>query len=121
MPAFRIRSFAIIMTTALAACGMMPWQHPTTARAQDVPPPEPAQGATSPAQCWAIAAPVPGAEPPAMVMMNKCTGETWLLAKTVTREPKPNVVGAYVYRWHPISKPGDAGEAEFSMPSASQR
>jgi hypothetical protein len=56
-----------------------------------------------------------------MVMMNKCTGDTWLLAKVLTHEPKPNVMGAYVYRWRPISKPTDAGEAEFSTPSASQR
>ena len=120
MDAFRIRSFAI-KKIALAAFCMLPWQHPTAARAQDVPPSVPAPGATSPAPCWEIVAPVRGTEPPAMVMMNKCTGDTWLLAKVLTHEPKPNVMGAYVYRWRPISKPTDAGEAEFSTPSASQR
>ncbi len=120
MDASRIGSFPI-MKTALAASCILLWQHPTAARAQDVPPPVPAPGATSPAPCWEIVAPVHGTEPPAMVMINKCTGETWLLAKVLTRESKPNVMDTYVYRWRSLSKPSDAGEAEFSTPSASQR
>lgn len=120
MDVSRIEAFSI-MKTALAASCMLFWQYPTAARAQDVPPSVPAPGAISPAPCWEIVAPVRGTEPPTMVMMNKCTGETWLLAKVLTREPQPNVMGTYVYRWRPISKPTDAGEAEFSTPSASQR
>ena len=41
--------------------------------------------------------------------------------KVVTRTATATTPGAYVYRWHPIARPEDAGEAEFPVPSVPPR
>jgi len=105
----------------IAVVTVMLLLHPTAVRAQDPPPPASPQGAPSPVQCWEIVAPMRGADPPTMVMLNRCTGDTWLLAKVSTREATATAPGSYVYRWRPISKAGDASETDFPVPSVSLR
>jgi hypothetical protein len=109
----------------LGALAVMAPLHPSAARAQAEPPPAAPQGAppqaAAPAPCWEIVAPVAGTDPPTMVMLNRCTGDTWLLAKEVTRAARPTAPGTYVYRWRRIAKTDEPSAADFSIPSASLR
>ena len=119
-PARRVRPPMLWLLGIAVALAAMPWLDSATTRAQDVPPPPAPQAAPPPQPCWEIVAPVAGTDPPAMVMLNRCTGDTWLLAKEVTRGTQPTAPGAYVYRWRRIMKTDD-GAAGFPLPSASRR
>jgi hypothetical protein len=119
-PARRVRPPMLSLLWIAVALAAMPWLDSTSTRAQDVPPPPAPQAAPPPQPCWEIVAPVAGTDPPAMVMLNRCTGDTWLLAKEVTREAQPTAPGTYVYRWRRIMKTDDGGAAGFPLPSASR-
>jgi len=78
-----------------------------------------AQDATS---HWQIITPaVQGIDPLAMVMLNRCTGKTWLLAKVTVREGRSDASSPmYVYRWRPITTDNE-GEAAMPMRQSTPR
>ena len=73
-------------------------------------------------QCWQIISPaVQGIDPLAMVMLNRCTGKTWLLAKVTVREGRSDASSPmYVYRWRPITIDNE-GEAAMPMRQSTPR
>jgi hypothetical protein len=112
---------AVATRTIGPALSFMLWLHPSAAQAQEIPPPGQPQSTPPPVQCWEVVTPMRGTDSPTMVMLNRCTGDSWLLAKVSVREATPTTTGAFVYRWRRISKPDDAKEAEFPIPSVPLR
>lgn len=58
--------------------------------------------AASPA-CWLI---IPGVEkvaPNGPILLNRCNGATWVLARTTTTPAAGKTLEEYTYRWYPIS------------------
>ena len=47
------------------------------------------------------------------IMVNKCTGETWMLVYTSFVDEKGNKTGTFTYRWSPLSSK-NYGEPELS-------
>lgn len=75
------------------------------ARAQQAPP----------TQCWEIVSPNSKDVPSGPILINKCTGKSWFLAKVAAPEAKADAPGTYVLRWRPITM-DDTGEVTFTMP-----
>jgi hypothetical protein len=73
---------------------------PPSAHAQDA--------STNP--CWEVTAP---SVQRLLLLINKCTGKTWLLIKVNVRKAKSGLPGVYTYRWRPITA-DDTGEPTFS-------
>jgi hypothetical protein len=90
-----------------ALCALLP----ASAGAQEAPTNPPINPPTN--QCWEVVSRGTGAAQPFPILVNKCTGKTWLLAKVNTQEPKDGMPGAYAYRWRPITS-DDNGEITFS-------
>jgi hypothetical protein len=90
---------AILVTLALSPALSL------NARAQQV----------SPAQCWDIVSPNSKEVSYAPILIDKCTGKSWFLAKVTTQGTKADAPGTYVYRWRPITM-DDVGETTFTMP-----
>ena len=59
--------------------------------------------------CWKIVAPAQNMSPFAPMLLDRCTGKTWLMVRERIPGSKPASVS---YRWAPIL-PSDAGEAVF--------
>src|SRR4051794_28072094 len=68
--------------------------------------------------CFDVASAGQGAQPASMILVNKCTGYTWLLTRNALADDKGKVTGAFSYRWHPIAV--GTGEAQLSYPSAKE-
>jgi hypothetical protein len=88
-----------VTAIGFALCALLPLK----ARAQESP--------TNP--CWEVATPGPDVARRFPILINKCTGKTWLLTKVEVREAKSGLPGAYVYRWRPIAT-DDNGEVTIS-------
>jgi len=101
----RTSSICLLATAALAAAS-------PSLRAQEAAPQSPAT------QCWSIITPQASVAPYGLILLDKCTGKTWLLSKIVKREKlpaNPNEKAkqdTFTYRWRPIPK-DDTGEATF--------
>jgi hypothetical protein len=82
--------------------------------AQEAAPQSPA------AQCWKIVSPQANVAPYGLILLDQCTGKTWLLSKIVKREKRPENPNekakpdTFTYRWRPIPK-DDTGEPVFDM------
>src|SRR5215831_17176900 len=80
-------------------------------RAQEAAP----QGPTT--QCWKIVGHA-NAAPYGLILLDQCTGKTWLLTKVFTRETPPADPNqkpkrdSFTYQWLPITRP-DTGELKF--------
>ena|SRR6516165_10441457 len=98
------------VTCLLAACALA--TACAGSRAQDAAPQGPAT------QCWKIVSPQANVAPYGLILLNQCTGKTWLLSKIVKREKRPENPNekakpdTFTYRWRPITK-DDTGEAVF--------
>jgi hypothetical protein len=88
-----------VTAIGFALCALLPLK----TRAQEAP--------TNP--CWEVIAAGPNATQRSPILINKCTGKTWLLAKVEVREAKSGLSGAYAYRWRPIATE-DNGEVTIS-------
>jgi hypothetical protein len=77
-----------------------------------LPPAIAAESLPGVAACWEI---VPGVNSPpyTALKLNKCTGQSWFLSRTILRAAKQNVPGSWVYRWRPVVTDNE-GEAGFS-------
>jgi hypothetical protein len=84
----------------------------TAALAQEPPAPAPAPApAAAAAQCWEVVAPRQGVAPAAVLKLNRCTGETWLLVRMLLTEAKaPGIDATYTFRWQRLRQV-DTGEA----------
>ncbi len=61
--------------------------------------------------CWEVLAPTQGIAPAAAIRINKCTGETWMLVRTLLSEAQtPNIHSTYTFRWRRLMQ-DDTGEA----------
>jgi hypothetical protein len=88
-----------VTAIGFALCALFPLK----TRAQEAP--------TNP--CWEVIAAGPNVAQRFPILINKCTGKTWLLTKVEIREGKSGLPGAYAYRWRPIST-DDNGEVTIS-------
>jgi hypothetical protein len=52
--------------------------------------------------CWIISPADPNAIPWAPILLDRCNGKTWILAKVPLSDGK-NPSSAYAYRWRPLS------------------
>lgn len=62
-----------------------------------------APDASAPTACWQI---IPGVEkvaPNGAILLNRCNGATWVLARTTTSPASGKSLEEYTYRWYPIS------------------
>lgn len=73
----------------------------STALAQDASAKAPDMSATP--ECWEIIAPAEKAAPNGPILLNRCNGATWVLARTTTTPAAGKSLEEYTYRWYPIS------------------
>ncbi len=83
------------------------------ASAQDIPKTDQQQFQINPNPCFETISPAQGVEPYSLVLLDRCTGKSWIL----TRVFMDKNANTWTYRWSPISV-GDS-EAHLSRPSAS--
>ena len=70
-----------------------------------------AQDRTPATVCWEVLAPTQGIAPTAAIKINKCTGETWMLVRTLLSEAEaPGIHSTYTFRWRRLMQ-DDTGEA----------
>lgn len=59
--------------------------------------------------CWEIVIPAQNISPFATMLLDRCTGKTWLMVRERISGSKPS---SFSYRWAPLSM-SDSGEAAF--------
>jgi len=59
--------------------------------------------ASAPPECWQIIAGVEKVAPNGPILLNRCNGATWVLARTTTSAATAKSPEEYAYRWYPIS------------------
>jgi hypothetical protein len=103
----RNSSICLLAASAFAASS-------ASMRAQEAAPQSPAT------QCWKIVTPQASVAPYGLILLDQCTGKTWLLSKIVTHQKLPEnphekaKPDTFTYRWRPIPK-DDTGEPVFDM------
>ena len=70
------------------------------APAQPVAPAQPAAARGDP--CFDILSPGQGGSPDGMILIDKCTGRTWLLIRIPVPDDNGNPTTEFAYRWAPI-------------------
>ncbi len=53
--------------------------------------------------CWQIVTGVEKVVPNGPILLNRCNGGTWVLARTTTTAASGKSLEEYTYRWYPIS------------------
>ena len=74
-------------------------------------------GATSP--CFDVVPMTDNAVPYGPIMINRCTGVTWLLVRENVFDTKGNPTGKFAFRWHPLSSAGNEAIFGLSNPPGS--
>jgi hypothetical protein len=64
--------------------------------------------------CWDVVSPTQSAQPFTPILINKCDGKTWILAKESFPDKQGKPTGVYTYRWTPVMH--EDGEAHLSVP-----
>jgi hypothetical protein len=49
--------------------------------------------------CWEMSAPMKELTPFVLILLNKCTGGSWILTRTTTSAPTSTSSGNFSYRW----------------------
>ncbi len=99
---------AAFMLSAPASAQQLPAPSPAPAPAATPKPAAPdtapaAQPAASRAEpCFDILSPGQGSSPDGMMLIDKCSGRTWLLIRIPIPDDKGNVTTEFAYRWAPI-------------------
>lgn len=62
--------------------------------------------AGSQSHCYDIV-PIADGPPGSPLLINKCSGETWMLLRTVHPKEKDEKIASYTYRWHLVASFGD--------------
>ena len=100
------RAGLLCLLAAVALAASPPGSH-----AQDAAPQSPTT------QCWTIVGHA-NADPYGSILLDQCTGKTWLLTKVFTRGTAPADPSqkpkrdSFTYQWLPITRP-DTGELKF--------
>ena len=81
--------------------------------AQDAGPKPQAQSAT----CFDIALPPANAAPYGPILINRCTGATWLLSRERAMDAHGKPTSMFVYRWHHLADVGAEAILAFPNPS----
>jgi hypothetical protein len=72
-----------------------------------------AQAQTAPqGPCYEISAGNPNLAPYSPILIDKCTGKTWILSKVTLREGKQDCV----FRWSPVRVGDESSESVFRLP-----
>jgi hypothetical protein len=121
------RSLALLMAVgALAApAGAQQLPAPTPAPAPAATPKPAAPDAGAAAQpsstrtepCFDILSPAQGSSPDGMMLIDKCSGRTWLLIRIPIPDDKGNPTTEFAYRWAPILY----GDREALLSMAAQK
>lgn len=75
----------------------------------DLIPPQPS------GPCWEITSPAQQVTPQSLVLLNRCSGQTWILEKIFFVDKQDHQTGEFTYRWAPIAV--DPDEAKMTMHS----
>jgi hypothetical protein len=62
--------------------------------------------------CWEIANPAQDMTPQNLVLLNRCSGQTWIMEKIFFVDKQGRQTGEFTYRWAPISM--ESQEAKMS-------
>ncbi len=89
--------FALSARGWIAASALLPW----AALAQDSS--QKAPDASAAPACWQIVSGVEKVAPNGAILLNRCNGATWVLARTTTSAATAKTLEEYTYRWYPIS------------------
>ena len=54
-------------------------------------------------ECFQVISPVAGTSPASFLLLNKCSGATWMLVRAVGSEGKPGQADYFTYKWLPLS------------------
>jgi hypothetical protein len=54
--------------------------------------------------CYSIASPESGVTPHGLVLLNACTGETWVAVRVLLEEAKTGQPAVFTYRWSPLNR-----------------
>ena len=64
--------------------------------------------------CWEMSTPMKELVPFVLILLNKCTGSSWILTRITNSEPNSTTSGSFSYRWVPLD--GSGGEAVPGRP-----
>lgn len=64
-------------------------------------------------ECFAVVSAATGVSPNVLLMLDKCTGATWVLVKTQLKEAGAGEKALFTYRWAPITKTYIEPQLEF--------
>ena len=59
--------------------------------------------------CWEMSTPMKELVPFVVILLNKCTGNSWILTRITNSAPSWTASGSFSYRWVPLD--GSGGEA----------
>jgi hypothetical protein len=65
-----------------------------------------AQGQEIKGECFQIVSPVAGTSPSSFLLLNKCSGATWMLVRVLESEGKPGKADYFTFKWLPLSTGG---------------
>jgi hypothetical protein len=54
-------------------------------------------------ECFQVVSPVAGTSPASFLLLNKCSGATWMLVRVLESEGKPGKADYFTYKWLPLS------------------
>ncbi len=54
-------------------------------------------------ECFQVVSPVAGTSPASFLLLNKCSGATWMLVRVLELEGKPGKADYFTYKWLPLS------------------
>lgn len=70
---------------------------------------------SKPGQCYTVVAPAQGVDPESTILVNGCTGATWLLVRTPVLDVKGKPTKTFTFTWHPL--PIDTDVPVLSYPA----
>jgi hypothetical protein len=67
-------------------------------------------------QCFFVVAPTANTLPPIPILLNKCTGETWIVIRQLIKnaDPAKGEKEEWAWRWAPLQKNFDEGQFQSS-------
>jgi hypothetical protein len=101
----------VLITAALPALAQTP--------APSVPAEKPAASApASPSTlCYEVVSTTASTLPYAPILVDRCTGRTWLLAGDRVADAQGKPTGAFAFRWHPLGNTAEEAVLAFPEPS----
>jgi hypothetical protein len=66
--------------------------------------------------CFEVVANGPDALPNGPILVNRCTGATWLLVRTPLADQKGAATGSFTYVWEPLSVGRESPDLSLGLP-----